>query len=118
MRTLLSSVVLLLGSAVLSGVLAADKPHILFIAIDDLRPELGCYGAPLAKSPHLDKLAAEGLRFDRAYCQQATCSPSRASLMTGARPDTIGIVENRAYFRERNPDIVTLPQQLLSLIHI
>ena len=99
-----------------AGVAAAapSKPNILFIAIDDLRPELGCYGSPIAKSPNLDALAADGLLFERAYCQQAICSPSRASLMTGARPDTIGVVENTAYFRELNPDIVTLPQHLIS----
>ena len=91
-----------------------SKPNILFIAIDDLRPELGCYGSPIAKSPNLDQLAAEGRLFNRAYCQQAICSPSRASLMTGARPDTIGVVENTAYFRELNPDIVTLPQHLIA----
>ena len=90
------------------------KPNILFIAIDDLRPELGCYGSPIAKSPHIDRLAAEGLKFNRAYCQQAICSPSRASLMTGARPDTIGVIENTAYFRDLNPDIVTLPQHLVA----
>ncbi|MFT4690734.1 MAG: sulfatase [Verrucomicrobiia bacterium] len=93
---------------------AATKPNIIFIAIDDLRPELGCYGSPIAKSPNLDQLAAEGMLFNRAYCQQAICSPSRASLMTGARPDTIGVVENTAYFRELNPDIVTLPQHFIA----
>jgi len=91
---------------------APARPHILFIAVDDLRPELGCYGSPIVKSPNLDWLAAEGRLFNRAYCQQAICGPSRASLMTGARPDTIGVVENNAYFRELNPDIVTLPQHL------
>lgn len=86
------------------------KPNILFIAIDDLRPELGAYGSEIAITPNLDRLASEGLLFNRAYCQEAICSPSRASLMTGARPETINVVENFTYFREANPDIVTLPQ--------
>lgn len=113
-RLLSNLFILLCVFAPLRETHSAEHPNILFIAIDDLRPELGCYGSPIAKSPVLDKLAAEGLRFDRAYCQQAICSPSRASLMTGARPDTIGVVENTAYFRELNPDIVTLPQHFVA----
>lgn len=89
---------------------SAERPNVLFIAIDDLRPELGCYGSGFAITPNLDAIAKDGLLFNRAYCQQAICSPSRASLMTGARPDTIGVVENYTYFRDRNPDIITLPQ--------
>lgn len=89
-----------------------SKPNILFIAIDDLRPELGAYGSDIAITPNIDKLAEDGLLFNRAYAQQAICSPSRASLMTGARPETIGVIENYAYFRDLNPDIVTLPQYL------
>ena len=89
------------------------KPHVLFIAIDDLRPELGCYGSSIAKSPNINLLAKEGRLFERAYCQQSICGPSRASLMTGARPDEIGIIENRAYFRDLNPDIITLPQHFI-----
>jgi len=92
--------------------IAADKPNVLFIAVDDLRPELGCYGSDIAITPNLDRLAENGLLFERAYCQQAICSPSRASLMTGARPDTINVIENYTYFRDLNPDIVTLPQHL------
>lgn len=91
---------------------AQKKPNIVFIGIDDLRPELGCYGSPIAITPHLDALAASGLLFNRAYCQEAICSPSRASLMTGARPETIKTIENYSYFRDKNPDIVTLPQNL------
>ncbi|MGQ1910850.1 sulfatase [Marinifilum sp. RC60d5] len=87
------------------------KPNILFLAVDDLRPELGCYGSKIAVTPNLDALAGDGLLFDNAYCQQAICSPSRASLMTGARPETIGVIENYTDFRDVNPDIVTLPQQ-------
>ncbi len=93
---------------------AEAKKYVLFLCSDDLRPELGCYGAPLAKTPNLDKLAAEGVLFENAYCQQAICSPSRASLMTGKRPDTIGIIENYAHFREENPDIVTLSQYFMA----
>lgn len=87
-----------------------EKPNILFIAIDDLRPELGAYGSEMAITPNLDSLAAGGLLFTRAYCQQAICSPSRASVMTGARPESIGVIENYTYFRDLNPDIITLPQ--------
>jgi sialidase-1 len=89
---------------------AAERPNVLFIAVDDLRPELGCYGAEHIISPNIDRLAASGVRFDRAYCQQAICGPSRASLMTGLRPDAIQIHGNHKHFRDFYPDIVTLPQ--------
>ncbi|WP_075344064.1 sulfatase [Tenacibaculum agarivorans] len=86
------------------------KPNIVFIAVDDLRPELGCYDSDIAITPNIDKLASSGLTFNKAYCQEAICSPSRASLMTGARPESIKVIENFTYFRDANPDIVTLPQ--------
>ena len=89
---------------------AAKRVNVLFLAIDDLRPELGCYGHPLAKSPNIDRLASQGVLFHRAYCQEAICSPSRASLMTGLRPDSLGVTENVTYFRDVKPDVVTLPQ--------
>ena len=76
------------------------RPNILFIAVDDLRPELGCYGADHVVSPNIDRLAAEGLVFDRAYCQSAVCNPSRASLMTGLRPDTLRVWDLCNGFRE------------------
>lgn len=93
---------------------AAEKPNVLFIAIDDLRPELGCYGSPIAVSPNLDALAKAGLLFNRAYCQQAICRPSRASLMTGARPETTGLFHNYVSLRELQPDILTLPQHFIA----
>ena len=90
------------------------KPNILFIAIDDLRPELGSYGSEIAISPNLDKLSSQGLQFNRAYCQQAICGPSRASVLTGIRPETSGIYHNYIKFREVNPDIITLPQHFMN----
>ncbi|MCR9199663.1 MAG: sulfatase-like hydrolase/transferase [Planctomycetaceae bacterium] len=89
---------------------AESRPNVLFLAVDDLRPELACYGAVHVHSPHIDSLAATGRRFEAAYCQQAVCNPSRTSLMTGLRPDTTGVVGNHAHFRAQLPDVVTLPQ--------
>jgi arylsulfatase A-like enzyme len=84
---------------------------VLFIAVDDLKPNLGCYGDPLAKSPNIDRLASQGLMFTRAYCQQAVCSPTRTSLLTGRRPDTTRVYDLRQHFRGTIPDVVTLPEQ-------
>ena len=86
------------------------KPNILFIAVDDLRAELGCYGSTIVKSPNIDALAKEGVQFNRAYCQQAICGPSRASIMTGTRPETINVIDLFQDFRANVPSIITLPQ--------
>ncbi len=104
-------VLLLLGLFVvpLSDTLAApDRPNVLFLMADDFRPELGTYGSA-AKTPNLDRLARRAVQFDRAYCQQAVCNPSRSSLLTGLRPDTLRIWNNSTHFRELNPDVTTLP---------
>src|ERR1051325_10794732 len=89
---------------------AATKPNVLFFAVDDLRTEFGAYGAGYIHSPNLDRLAKRGVTFNRAYCQQAVCSPSRSSLLTGTRPDTTKVWDLVTHFRKAIPDAVTLPQ--------
>lgn len=90
--------------------LGKNRFNVLFIAIDDLRPALGCYGDKVAKTPNIDRLAKRSIVFNRAYCQQAVCSPSRLSMLTGLRPDTIQVWDLGTHFRKAQPNAVTLPQ--------
>ena len=98
------------GLFILSFSLLAERPNVLFIAADDLRTDLNCYGQTHVITPNFDRLAAEGILFDRAYCQQAVCHPSRASLMTGKLPDTVGVTSLYTDLRVAAPDVVTIPQ--------
>ena len=100
----------LLASMLSGHCVAAPPPNILFIAIDDLRPSLGCYGDSIAKTPNIDAIARRGVRFEKAYCQQSVCAVSRLSLLTGQRPDTIEVWDLSTSFRKKFPDLVTLPQ--------
>ncbi len=89
---------------------SAEKLNVLFIATDDWRPEIACYGAKGMITPNVDKLAAGAVRFDRAYCQFPLCNPSRTSLLTGRYPTTTGVMDNTVDFRKAHPDWVSLPQ--------
>jgi len=101
----------LLGMAALAATAcSSQKPNVLFIAVDDLRTELNCYGATHMHTPNIDRLASQGVLFERAYTQQAVCAPSRNTIMTGLRPDALGIYDLQTFFRKKVPDVVTLPE--------
>lgn len=95
---------------ILLNAATAKQMNVLFIAIDDLRPEIGCYGNDEMKTPNIDRLAKKGIKFNRAYCQYPVCNPSRASFLTGKRPFELDILSNKIALREKWPEIVTLPQ--------
>jgi len=116
-NTALLGIGLLAGiSPILSGCNTAQKvqevkkPNVMFIIVDDLRTELGCYGNKIIKSPNIDALAKDGVLFTNAYCQVGVCAPSRASAMTGLRPDSDHVWHLGDKFRETIPNVITMPQ--------
>lgn len=94
----------------ISSAAETKRPNVLLIMSDDLNNMLGCYGDPLAKTPNIDRLAARGVLFDRAYCTFPLCGPSRNSMLTGLYPNSTGILANAQIFRQTIPSQVSMPQ--------
>lgn len=110
-RVVIAGLVLFVAGRVTAAHPAAtDRFNVLFVAVDDLASCLGCGGDPVAQTPHIDALASRGVSFERAYCQLPLCNPSRASMLTGLRPDQIRVYDLDRHFRDELPDVVTLPQ--------
>lgn len=114
MRSLSLLLCLSAAGLITSPARGAEKLNVLLVVSDDLNCDIGCYGHRQVQTPHIDRLAARGMRFDRAYCQYPLCNPSRASFMTGRRPDRTGVVDNGRHFRDVDPEIVTLPQTFMN----
>ncbi|MFN3193795.1 MAG: sulfatase [Aureliella sp.] len=98
------------ATSVTRAAYAVDHPNVLIILVDDLKPAIGAYGDPLAKTPNIDQLAASGMRFDMAYCNQAVCAPSRFTLMLGSHSTSTGLYGLGSPLRKLVPDAVTMPQ--------
>ena len=101
---------MLAGNPLQSAETQAGKLNVLFLVCDDLNCDLGCYGHPQVKTPHIDRLARRGVLFSSAFCQFPLCGPSRASFLTGMYPDQTLVLRNAIYIREHIPNVVTLPQ--------
>lgn len=110
MRTSFKNIILGLTTTVTMAGMAQEKTNVLFIAVDDLKPLIGAYGQEFMKTPHMDQLANSGVLFTNAHCQQAVCGPSRASLMTGMRPDYTGVWDLKTRMRDVNPNILSMPE--------
>ena len=108
MKNFLTITLLVIAFTMVS--IAQQKPNVLIFYVDDLRAELGCYGSKTAITPNIDKLASEGVLFNKAYTQQAICAPSRMSTLTGLRPETLGIYSIFTPLRNVHKDVVTMPQ--------
>ncbi|TAJ14514.1 sulfatase [Marinilabiliaceae bacterium JC017] len=99
-----------LSATMSMSMVAQERPNVLFIAVDDLKPLIGSYGHDYMITPNIDKLANSGVVFTNAHCQQAICGPSRASILTGMRPDYTGVWDLKTRMRDVNPDILALPE--------